>query len=168
MTIRAERYVNRAGRKGIRAGRKTVRAGCSTLSNMPSWSTERTINACNYKFASARPQLRRRSCDYWLAASTGGRVRVAHPDPPRSPAPRLPAHAARGEARHPQHRRQGERPPPVVLRCDYIFVRFSFTYAVCPSVRLSPSLSTPHWRLSPPSGVRPSVRPSVRLTVRVL
>ena len=45
--IRAWRYVNRAGRKGVRAGRKgvragrkTVRAGCSTLGNRPSWNTE--------------------------------------------------------------------------------------------------------------------------------
>ena len=39
LLIRARRYVNQAGRKGIRAGRKTVRAGCSTLRNMPSWKT---------------------------------------------------------------------------------------------------------------------------------
>ena len=37
-SIRAGRYVNRAGRKGVRAGR-TVRAGRSTLINMPSWNT---------------------------------------------------------------------------------------------------------------------------------
>ena len=38
-TVRAGRYDNWAGRKGVRAGRKTVRAGRSTLINMPSWNT---------------------------------------------------------------------------------------------------------------------------------
>ena len=39
VSIRAGRYINQAGCKGVRAGRKTVRAGCGALRNMPGWNT---------------------------------------------------------------------------------------------------------------------------------
>ena len=37
-SVRAGRYVNQAGRKGVRAGCKTVMAGHRALRHMPSWN----------------------------------------------------------------------------------------------------------------------------------